>query len=85
MKIESHVTVESSGQSAVALFETATGLPKQRIKNAMTKGAVWLTRGRNTQRLRRAKRILREGDELQALAGRARLDRPPSPRPRAEH
>lgn len=30
----------------------------------MTKGAVWLTRGKNTQRLRRAKRKLRAGDEL---------------------
>ena len=30
----------------------------------MTKGAVWLTRGRNTQRLRRASRALREGDEI---------------------
>jgi len=30
----------------------------------MTEGAVWLTRGRNTQRLRRAKRALRVGDEV---------------------
>ena len=30
----------------------------------MTKGAVWLTRGKNTQRLRRAKRKLRAGDEV---------------------
>jgi len=31
---------------------------------AMTQGAVWLSRGRNTQRLRRAKRLLQVGDEL---------------------
>jgi tRNA pseudouridine32 synthase/23S rRNA pseudouridine746 synthase len=30
----------------------------------MTQGAVWLTRGRNTRRLRRAKRSLRVGDEV---------------------
>jgi len=30
----------------------------------MTQGAVWITRGRNTQRLRRVKRSLRMGDEL---------------------
>jgi len=30
----------------------------------MTQGAVWLTRGRKTQRLRRVKRALRAGDEL---------------------
>lgn len=64
MKIESHVTVESPGQNAVDMLEEASGLPKQRIKHAMTQGAVWLTRGRNTQRLRRARRPLRKGDEL---------------------
>lgn len=30
----------------------------------MTQGAVWVTRGSNTQRLRRAKRTLRKGDEV---------------------
>lgn len=64
MKIESHVTVESAGQDAVGLLHSAAGLPKQRIKFAMTQGAVWLTRGRNTRRLRRSKRPLCEGDEL---------------------
>ena len=64
MKIESHVTVGRSGQYAVELLKDAAGLPKQRIKFAMSQGAVWLTRGRNTRRLRRAKRALREGDEL---------------------
>jgi len=46
------------------LLHTASGLAKQRIKFAMSQGAVWLTRGLNTRRLRRAKRALREGDEL---------------------
>ena len=64
MRIESHVTVESAESAAIDLLQQATGLSKQRIKLAMTQGAVWLTRGRKTQRLRRAKRVLREGDEL---------------------
>ena len=64
MKIESHVAVESSEQNAVDLLQQASELPKQRIKYAMTQGAVWLTRDGHTQRLRRAKRKLREGDEL---------------------
>lgn len=64
MKIESHLTVESAGQNAADLLQQATDLPKQRIKHAMTQGAVWLTRDRHTQRLRRAKRALRPGDEL---------------------
>ena len=64
MKIKSHVVVEASDQNAVDLLQQASGLAKQRIKFAMTQGAVWLTRADHTQRLRRAKRKLREGDEL---------------------
>jgi len=62
--VETHVLIESPEDSPVDLLQRATGLPKQRIKFAMTQGAVWLTRGRNTQRLRRAKRTLRTGDEV---------------------
>jgi tRNA pseudouridine32 synthase/23S rRNA pseudouridine746 synthase len=51
-------------ENAVELLQRDTGLAKQRIKLAMTQGAVWITRGRNTQRLRRAKRTLKIGDEV---------------------
>ena len=62
--IEIHLSIESSEVGSVDLLHQASGLPKQRIKWAMTQGAVWLTRGRNTQRLRRAKRTLQAGDEI---------------------
>ena len=61
---ESHVIVQSRDDNAVSLLHRATGISKQKIKSAMTKGAVWLSRGRRTQRLRRATRTLRPGDEL---------------------
>jgi len=61
---EEHVVVESTAGNAVDLLQRASGLSKGRVKIAMNKGAVWLTRGKNTQRLRRAKRKLRAGDEL---------------------
>jgi len=63
-RIEVHVPIDSSQDHAVDLLQRATGLSRQRIKLAMTQGAVWITRGRNTQRLRRAKRPLRVGDEV---------------------
>lgn len=63
-RIETHVLIESPQDVPVDVLQRATGLPKQRIKLAMTQGAVWLTRGRNTRRLRRAKRALRTGDEV---------------------
>lgn len=62
--IEAHVPVRSPEDSPVDLLQQSTGLSKQRIKLAMTQGAVWLTRERSTQRLRRATRALRSGDEL---------------------
>jgi tRNA pseudouridine32 synthase/23S rRNA pseudouridine746 synthase len=62
--IEAHVRIEAPHDSAIDMLQQATGLAKQRIKLAMTQGAVWMTRGRNTQRLRRAKRALRVGDEV---------------------
>jgi tRNA pseudouridine32 synthase/23S rRNA pseudouridine746 synthase len=63
-RIESRVLVESADDNAIELLNVATGLPKQRIKIAMSRGAAWLTRGSNTQRLRRAKRALKVGDEI---------------------
>jgi len=62
--IEAHVLIESPEDGPVDLLQRSTGLSRQRIKLAMTQGAVWVTRGRNTQRLRRAKRALRTGDEV---------------------
>jgi 23S rRNA-/tRNA-specific pseudouridylate synthase len=62
--LEAHVAVDSTGESAVDLLQQASGLSKQRVKTAMSNGAVWITRGGNTRRLRRAKRKLRAGDEL---------------------
>jgi len=61
---EQHVSVASMEDSPVELLHRASGLSRQRIKAAMSQGAVWLTRGSNTQRLRRAKRPLLAGDEL---------------------
>lgn len=63
-RIEAHVRIETGDESPIGLLQQATGLSRQRIKLAMTQGAVWVTRGRNTQRLRRAKRKLRAGDEV---------------------
>jgi tRNA pseudouridine32 synthase/23S rRNA pseudouridine746 synthase len=63
-RIEAHVRIETGDDSPIGLLQQATGLSRQRIKLAMTQGAVWVTRGRNTQRLRRAKRKLRAGDEV---------------------
>ncbi|MCF8057211.1 MAG: RluA family pseudouridine synthase [Desulfocapsa sp.] len=51
---------------ACQLLADTSGLPKERIKHAMAKGAVWLTRsGNKERRLRKAKFKLKPGDHLQ--------------------
>ena len=58
------LTVESSRLAVDALAE-ASGLPKQRIKDAMAKGACWWTQKGKQVRLRKAKRELKPGTRIQ--------------------
>ncbi|MBU0962077.1 MAG: RluA family pseudouridine synthase [Proteobacteria bacterium] len=52
--------------SACQMLADASGLPKSRIKVAMSKGAVWLTReGAKERRIRKAKFMLNAGDRVQ--------------------
>jgi tRNA pseudouridine32 synthase/23S rRNA pseudouridine746 synthase len=64
MKFEQHFKIEISDKTAVDALEQSTELTRQAIKQAMTKGAVWLTRNKSTQRIRRADKPLKPGDEL---------------------
>jgi tRNA pseudouridine32 synthase/23S rRNA pseudouridine746 synthase len=61
---EVHLPITTTGDSAAELLAAASALSKQRIKQAMLKGAVWLTRGKQTRRLRRATKALTAGDTL---------------------
>jgi tRNA pseudouridine32 synthase/23S rRNA pseudouridine746 synthase len=65
---EKHILVEADSMSAVDLLAEATDFSRQRIKQIMQKGAVWVTLAsgseKNAQRLRRAKKILQPGDTL---------------------
>ncbi|MEM8593774.1 MAG: RNA pseudouridine synthase [Pseudomonadota bacterium] len=66
MRQEIHICVEKehAGLDAVSILSQASELPKGRIKFAMQQGAVWMTRGKQTQRLRRVKKAVNVGDEL---------------------
>lgn len=78
MKLESHIVVEKPDQGVVESLTAETGLSRQRIKSAMAKGAVWLTRGRKTQRLRRVKRQLKVGDQIHIYFNSDVLDEDPA-------
>lgn len=58
-------TVNQTEQTALDLLAEGTGLPKQRIKDAMNKGAVWWTLKGKTLRLRRATKVLYKGSKIQ--------------------
>jgi len=66
--MEYHITVSETGQLAVDCLAEATGISKQKLKQAMQKGCVWLEKsgtGKSyTQRLRRAKRPVESGEVL---------------------
>lgn len=79
-RIERHVEVEEPVAAADCL-SASSGLSKARIKRAMNQGAVWLTRGSRTQRLRRATRTLNRGDRVHLYYdARVLALEPPSPR-----
>lgn len=64
MKQEFHCTVEQDGTRALDILAIHSGLPRQRIKDAMNKGAVWLRQRGREQRLRRATKELSRGSQL---------------------
>ena len=57
--------VDKDAGNAVDYLERHTGVSKRKLKEAMSKGAVWLRHGRGKlKRLRRATTALQPGDEL---------------------
>ena len=55
-RLECHLTIEDEASAVLEQLQQATGLSRQKIKQAMQKGAVWLSRGKHTRRLRRSER-----------------------------
>jgi tRNA pseudouridine32 synthase/23S rRNA pseudouridine746 synthase len=73
-------SVTKSGQNLVDEIHAETGLSKSRIKDAMTKGAVWIARNGKTRRIRRAKFPVEPGDKLAIYYSEKILgDVPPEP------
>jgi len=66
--MEYHLTLTDDTQSALDLLAAESGLSRQQIKQAMSKGAVWRTLceygGKQAQRMRRVPKSLKTGDTL---------------------
>lgn len=67
-KMEIQVEVTASEQNPLELLASASGLSKQKIKDAMSKGAVWITKSKEKQRtarpIRRKNSKIKEGNQL---------------------
>ena len=62
--MEYHVTLTDDAQPALDLLAAESGLSKQQIKQAMSKGAVWRSEGKQAYRTRRVPKNLKVGDTL---------------------
>jgi len=76
-RFEKHIEVTQKDSIAVDLLASECALSKQRIKQLMQKGAVWQTIGKKTQRLRRAKKSLRQGSTLHLYYDKTVLEMTP--------
>ena len=61
---EYHIDIVNDAVNPVELLSSETGFSKQKIKQAMQKGAVWLTDNKGTHRLRRHSKKLNSGTTL---------------------
>ena len=63
-KFEKHLNISNDNITAIDILSEHTDFSRQKIKQIMHKGAVWLTQGKSTRRIRRASKTLRIGQTL---------------------
>jgi tRNA pseudouridine32 synthase/23S rRNA pseudouridine746 synthase len=61
---EFHLTINTESPNLVDVISCASGLAKGQVKSAIQKGALWHTKGKRTQRLRRLDKNLSLGEQL---------------------
>lgn len=62
--VEYHIEITEDDASPVSLLASESGVSKQKIKQAMQKGAVWLTDNKGTHRLRRQSKKINSGTTI---------------------
>ena len=75
-KMEIHVDIDEAAK-AVDILSAHCAVSKQKLKQAMSKGAVWLTDKGKPQRLRRAAKVLQKGQILHLYYDSEVLDKLP--------
>jgi tRNA pseudouridine32 synthase/23S rRNA pseudouridine746 synthase len=78
-KFELHLPITKTTDTIIQALSGPSKLSNTLLKQAINKGALWLTRGKYTQRLRRIKKTLQLGDELHFYYNEAILSQQPTP------
>ena len=76
-KFELHITITTDNSTAISVLSEHCELSVTSIKQAINKGALWLTRRNKTQRFRRVKKALQLNDELHFYYNEAVLSQIP--------
>lgn len=63
-KFELHLDITTDNNTAISTLNQHCSLSNNQLKQAINQGALWLTRGKSTQRFRRVKKTLKLGDKL---------------------
>ncbi len=84
LQFEWHIPITSAENSVIELLtaqctKTNTSLSIKQIKTAIGQGALWLTRGNKTQRLRKVKKTLNTNDSLHFYYNAKVLTQQPTP------
>ena len=64
IKFEEHIRAEESTQTTLACLSASLDLSNQQIKKLMQNGAVWLESSHGINRVRRAKKNIKQGETL---------------------
>lgn len=78
-KFELHITIAADNCTAITQLAQQCDLSTTAIKQAINKGALWLTKKNTTRRFRRIKKILKIGEELHFYYDESILSQTPSP------
>ena len=73
-KFERHISISSQDSSILAELSRQCDLSNAELKQAIAKGALWLSRNQHTQRIRRLKKKLKTGDQLHFYFNKAVLE-----------
>ena len=78
VRFELKIPVQQGSANAIDLLAERCELSRQQIKLAMSKGAVWIQKGKRTQRLRRATKTLAPGEVLSIYYDKRLLEQIPA-------